>query len=126
MNSCHFSGRLVQDAQIHYSANGTSVTTFRLACECGFGQYQRTEFLDFVKFKGEKLAPYLVKGKPITVINSEFQLRKWQDKEGQTKSKPQFIAGQIEFHLQDSTKNKEQQNNQEQQSSNQFMDDAPF
>lgn len=128
LNTCHFSGRLTRDAEIVYATTGTGVVKFTVACSCGFGQNKRVEYLDFIKFNAEKLTPYLVKGKPVIIYNCEYQLRKWQDREGNQQSRPQFIAGQVVFHLQDNTGNNQQSQNSmpNQSSSNGMIDDAPF
>ena len=67
MNICTFSGRIVADATSRMTANGTSVCTFRIAVDAGFGEHKRTDFINCVLWKRESLVPHLSKGKPVMI-----------------------------------------------------------
>lgn len=125
MNSCHFSGRLTADAELMYAKSGTSILKFTIANECGFGKFQRTEFIKCFKFNAEKLAQYLTKGKAIICSNCEFKLQTWEDQDGQKRSKPEFMVGQIEFQKGDP---KNQSDSSQSMSSNEMNNhsDVPF
>lgn len=70
MNSCTFCGRLVADAEMKTAPSGTTLCSFRMASDSGFGDRKQTHWLSCVIFgeRGPKLQPYLRKGDPITVV----------------------------------------------------------
>ena len=96
MNLCIFSGRLTADAKQAFAASGTSVASFSIAVDCGYGEHKRTEFIKCILFRREGLIQHLTKGKPVT-ITGEYQERKWTDKEGQERRTSEFIVRELEF-----------------------------
>lgn len=70
LNTCTFAGRLVADAETKYSQGGAEICSFRIASDTGWGDHKKTHWLGCVLFgeRGSKLAPYLRKGDPITVV----------------------------------------------------------
>ena len=97
MNSCHFSGRLTKDAEVQYTPSGVGITRYTVAVNSGYGDNKRADFFDCFQFKAENTAPYLTKGKPVT-IRAQYQLRVWDDKNtGQKRSKPEFLVQEMEF-----------------------------
>ena len=70
MNSCTFAGRLAADAEIKQSRSGTEICSFRVASDCGWGDNKKTHWINCAIFgeRGTKLAPYLRKGDPVTVV----------------------------------------------------------
>jgi single-strand DNA-binding protein len=98
MNHCTFSGRIAADAETRFSPNGKAITQFKLAVDSGYGEYKRTDFLPFVMFGNEKLAPHLTKGKAI-IVESEVKTRSYENKEGKKVYVTEFQVklGGIEF-----------------------------
>ena len=96
MNHCTFSGRLVADAEMRYTASGTPVTSFRIAVDTGFGEHKRTDFINCVLWKREGLAAHLTKGKPV-MLSGEYQGREYEDKNGQKQRTVEIIVRDVEF-----------------------------
>ena len=70
MNVLNIAGRIGKDAETRYTADGQSVTGFSVAVDeyAGKGE-RRTLWVDCSMWaeRGEKLAPYLLKGTPVAV-----------------------------------------------------------
>lgn len=81
MNSISISGRLAADAEVRYAPSGDAVCEFRVADDVGYGEKKTTNWWRCSAWKKDKLAPYLTKGKEVTVFGS-VELRKWTNKEG--------------------------------------------
>lgn len=118
MNICTFSGRLTRDAELRYTTSGKGVVNFTLAVDFGFGENKGSAFIDCVKWNGEKLEPYLTKGKPV-IVSGELQQESWQDKEGNKRSKLKLNIQSFDF--QQGEKNQPAQR-QEQERSSEFRE----
>ncbi len=83
INSMTLEGRLTRDAELKYTQNGTSLLKFTIANNNGYGDYEKTLFLDCVIFgkRAEALSQYLTKGKYV-VANGILTQNKWEDKDG--------------------------------------------
>ena len=112
MNHCTFSGRLVADAEMRYTASGTPVTSFRIAVDTGFGEHKRTDFINRVLWKREGIVTHLTKGKPV-IISGEYQGREYEDKSGQKQRTVEIIVRDLEFQ-QGQPKQGQQSTSQEQ------------
>ena len=112
MNHCTFSGRLVADAEMRYTASGTPVTSFRIAVDTGFGEHKRTDFINCVLWKREGIVTHLTKGKPV-IISGEYQRREYEDKSGQKQRTVEIIVRDLEFQ-QGQPKQGQQSTSQEQ------------
>lgn len=71
MNNCNFAGRIGRDAETRQTQGGNSVTGWSLAVDeyAGPGE-RRTLWIDCSMWgeRGDKLAEYLTKGKPVAVV----------------------------------------------------------
>jgi single-strand DNA-binding protein len=85
MNNCTFTGRLGKDAETR-QVNDTTVTSFSLASDVGYGDKKTTFWLDCSIWgnRGVTLEPALVKGAKITVIG-ELSEREYTNKDGEVK-----------------------------------------
>ena len=85
MNSCTFTGRLGRDAETR-KVNDTTVTSFSLASDVGYGDKKTTIWLDCSIWgnRGVTLEPALVKGAEITVIG-ELSEREYTNKDEELK-----------------------------------------
>jgi len=85
MNSCTFTGRLGKDAETR-NVSDTTVTSFSLASDVGYGEKKSTVWLDCSIWgkRGATLQPALVKGAEITVIG-ELSEREYTNGQGETK-----------------------------------------
>jgi len=98
MNICIFSGHLPRDLDLRVTPNGKSVGSFSLPVKQGYGQYEKVSWVDckLLGDRADKLAPYLLKGKPVTV-QGEFVLETWE-KDGVKHSKPVVIVNNLDMH----------------------------
>ena len=101
MNDCKFSGRCGKDAETIFAGNGTAITKFSLAVDTGWGDNKRTEWINCLCFKREKLGAMLTKGKAI-IVQGEYSTNKWQDKEGNNRERVELICHDVEFQQGDS------------------------
>lgn len=69
MNNCTFTGNLGKDAVTRYTQGGKSVTVFSLAVKTGWGDNEKTLWIDcsLLGERGEKLAQYLTRGTKVCV-----------------------------------------------------------
>lgn len=83
MNYGHFAGRLGRDAELRYTQDSKPVANFALAVDTGWGDRKETLWIDCSLWgeRGEKLAPYLTKGKPLTV-SGDLGLRTFEKRDG--------------------------------------------
>ena len=79
INVCTFTGNLGRDAEVRYTATGKAVTAFSVPVESGFGERKKTAWVRCSAWgeRFEKLAPYLTKGKPVTVTG-EISLNEYE------------------------------------------------
>jgi len=94
-------GRLVRDAQLKSTENGTSITKFSIAVnkkrKVGDEWKDDANFFEVVVWGrlGESLHPYLTKGKQIAVVG-ELTQERWEQ-EGQNRSKVTVTASEIQL-----------------------------
>ena len=98
-NSAIIQGRLGQDPDIKYAANGTAVCNLSIATsetwkDKDTGEKQeKTEWHRVVMFgkQAEVAGEYLKKGTGV-LINGKLQTRKWQDSNGQDRYTTEIVA----------------------------------
>ncbi len=88
-------GRLGRDAELKKTKNDKSVCSFSVACEIGWGDAKKTEWVKVALFgkRADGLAPYLKKGTAITV-SGEGKANAWL-KDGEAKGEIEIIADKI-------------------------------
>ena len=82
LNSCSFTGRVTKDAVTEtIGAKQTLITRFAIANNTGFGQYEKTNFINVQVWgnAGASIAQYLKKGKQVAV-SGPLENQKWVDK----------------------------------------------
>jgi single-strand DNA-binding protein len=117
-------GRLARDAELRNTQSGTSVCSFTIACDAGYGDKKRTEWVKVALFgkRADGLSPYLKKGTALTV-QGEAKSNGWT-KDGEAKSEIEIFADKI-------TLQGSKQGSSESQASNDIpdnsvADDIPF
>lgn len=102
VNRVMLTGRLTRDPELRYTANGTAVTTLRLACNRKFrgrdgDDREEVLFIDVVGWgkTAENCAQYLSKGRPV-YIEGRLQSRSWE-KDGQKRSTIEAVADRVQF-----------------------------
>lgn len=101
LNVVAIMGRLVADPQLRQTASGTSVASFRIACDRGRkdanGQNQ-TDWLDVVAWDktADFVSHYFPKGSMIAVTG-RLQSRSYQDKNGNNRTAIEVVASNVHF-----------------------------
>lgn len=84
LNCCTFVGRITKDAELKMiGAKQTPCAEFAIANNTGFGQFEKTSFIN-VQLWGQAatgLVQYLTKGKQVAVLG-EFVQNDWVDQNG--------------------------------------------
>lgn len=102
MNNVSLVGRLTRDAELKYTTTGNGICEFALAVN--ERKKQGDEWVDVANYfdvtlfgrRGEALNQYLVKGKQVG-ISGRLQQQRWENKEGQKRSRVVVIAAEIDL-----------------------------
>jgi single-strand DNA-binding protein len=88
-------GRLARDAELRTTQSGSTVCSFTIACDAGYGDKKRTEWVKVALFgkRAEGLHPYLKKGTAITV-EGEAKSNGWT-KDEEAKAEIEIFADKI-------------------------------
>ena len=94
-------GRLVADPELKTTQQGTSVCSFRIACDrnrAAKGEDRATDFIDIVAWRqtAEFVCKYFQKGSLIAIEGS-LQTRQYQDKNGNNRTTTEVLASQVSF-----------------------------
>lgn len=83
MNQGQFAGHLGKDAELRSLQSGQLVVNFSVAVAVGFGDTKRTLWVSCALWgeRAEKLAPYLTKGKAVTV-SGDVDLKTYETRDG--------------------------------------------
>ena len=95
LNQVTMLGRLTKDPELRYTQQGNPVCTFSIANNQGPDQ---VSFFDIVVWnkQAENCSQYLSKGKLIA-ITGKLNQRRWQDQNGQARSKIEIVASVVQF-----------------------------
>lgn len=101
LNRVVLMGRLVADPELKNTANGTSVTSFRLAVDRSFvksGEERQADFFDVVAWRGtaEFVCKHFRKGNLIA-IDGQLQSRTYQAKDGSNRHTVEVVADNVFF-----------------------------
>ena len=104
LNKCMIIGNLGADPEMRYTANGSAVTTFRVATSRRFSgqdgqQREETEWFSVVTWNrlAEICAQYLVKGRTV-YVEGRIQTRSWDKADGTGKAyRTELIAEEVKF-----------------------------
>lgn len=97
LNKVMLIGNLGADAETRHTPSGTSVTSFRLATtyrskDPNSGEWRdRTDWHDVVLWRGERVAPYLTKGKKV-FVEGRLQTRSWDDQTGNKRYRTEVVC----------------------------------
>ena len=93
-------GRLTADPELKTTPNGISVTTFSIAVDRRYrsGEERQTDFINIVAWRqtAEFISKYFQKGSMIGIEGS-IQTRRYQDKNGNTRTAFEVIANNVQF-----------------------------
>ena len=103
LNKAMIIGNLGADPEMRYTANGSAVTTFRVATSRSFSgqdgqRREETEWFSVVTWNrlAEICAQYLTKGRTV-YVEGRLQTRSWDDQQGQKRYRTELIAEEVKF-----------------------------
>ncbi len=101
LNIVAIMGRLVRDPELRTTQQGTSVCSFRIACDRNYtpnGQERKADFVDIVAWgkTAEFICKFFQKGSMIAIEGS-LQTRQYQDKQGSNRTAVEVLANHIGF-----------------------------
>jgi single-strand DNA-binding protein len=91
-------GNLTKDIQLKYTNANKAVGEFTVAVNKGYGDKKKTIFIDCVVWekKAEIMSQYTSKGSSV-LIEGEHEQQKWEDKNGNKRSKLLISVREVEF-----------------------------
>jgi single-strand DNA-binding protein len=102
LNKVMLIGNLGTDPEMRYTANGSAVTTFRLAVSRSFGgdgeRREETEWFTVVTWNklAELLGQHLQKGRKV-FVEGRLASRSWDGPDGQKRYRTEVVANQVLF-----------------------------
>ncbi len=102
LNKVMLIGNLGTDPEMRYTANGSAVTTFRLAVSRSFGsdgeRREETEWFTVVSWNklAELLGQHLQKGRKV-FVEGRLASRSWDGPDGQKRYRTEVVANQVLF-----------------------------
>lgn len=118
-------GRLARDSELRTTQSGTTVCSFTIACDAGYGENKRIEWVKVALFgkRADGLHPYLKKGTALT-CQGEAKSNSWISKSGEAQGDIELFADKIT--LQGSKQGSSESNASDDASDNSEGDDIPF
>lgn len=126
MNSVQLIGRLTRDPEVRYTTgqNQTAVARFAVAVNDGYGENERTSYINVVVFgrAAENCEKYLAKGRQVG-ITGRIQTGSYE-KDGRTIYTTDVVASRVEF-LGGGEAAAKNENSSAEEPAQQQMDEAP-
>lgn len=98
INTITVSGNVGKDAVLRVTPNGKHICSFSLPAKSGFGDNEKTSWLNCKMFgaMAEKLSTAIVKGAKITVTG-EFVIEEWTKQDGSQVQTPTILVRDIDL-----------------------------
>ena len=98
MNVVALIGRWTKEHELRYSQNGTAVLKNSLAVNRPFSKNKETDFFDITIFGkiAENTANFTKKGM-LVGIEGRLQQNRWEDQQGNKRSRVEVLANAVEF-----------------------------
>ena len=127
MNKISAVGRIVADAETRFTPSGDAICSFRMASDVGYGDRKTTNWFTCTVWgkRGESLAPYLLKGTPVTVWGT-LTMREWTNREGHKQLSPEIRIDEVAMHSNRDNASQTQQAPQTRQRQQPVDDDDPI
>lgn len=131
LNKCMVIGNLGADPEMKYTANGSAVTTFRVATSRTYTtndeRKEETEWFSIVTWNrlAETCAQYLTKGRQV-YVEGRMQTRSWEGQDGEKKYRTELVAENVKFLSRDSDPTGEVPARQVDDEADIDPDDLPF
>lgn len=99
INKVILMGRLTRDPEMRHTNSGTPVTTFSLAINSGYGENQRTDFVNCLAWNktAEFVTKYFTKGKMIVIADGRISTRSWETQDGKRAYATEVVAKEVSF-----------------------------
>lgn len=119
INTITIAGNVGKDAVLRVTPNGKHIASFSLPAKSGFGDNEKTSWLQCKMFgaMAEKLSAGILKGAKVTVTG-EFVLEEWTKDDGTKVSTPTILVRDIDLP----PKQNGQQQSRPQQSPGQYTE----
>lgn len=111
MNKIVITGNLTKAPELRHTESGMAICRFTIANNRGYGEKQKTTFVNIVTFNktAENCDRYLSKGSKVGIIG-ELEIRQFTGNDGQTKYMTEILANEVEFFT---TKSQMEESNSE-------------
>jgi single-strand DNA-binding protein len=98
LNILTATGNLSRDAEQRHLTSGSSIVTFSIPLEAGFGDNKTTTWINCNVWgkQGEALLQYLKRGQQVGV-SGEFSIREWVDKDGNKRQSPELRVEKLKL-----------------------------
>ena len=99
INKVILMGRLTRDPEMRHTNSGTPVTTFSIAIDNGYGENQRTDFVNCLAWNktAEFVTKYFAKGKMIVIADGRISTRSWETQDGKRAYATEVVANEVSF-----------------------------
>ena len=99
INKVILMGRLTRDPELRHTGKGAPVTTFSIAINSGYGENQRTDFVNCLAWNktAEFVTKYFTKGKMIVIADGRISTRSWETQDGKRAYATEVIANEVNF-----------------------------
>ena len=99
INKVILMGRLTRDPEMRHTNSGTPVTTFSIAIDNGYGENQRTDFVNCLAWNktAEFVTKYFTKGKMIIIADGRISTRSWETQDGKRAYATEVVANEVNF-----------------------------
>lgn len=128
INVITISGNVGKDAVLRVTPNGKHIATFSLPAKSGFGDNEKTSWLQCKMFgaMAEKLTQSITKGAKVTVTG-EFLVEEWDRNDGSKASAPTILVRDIDLPpKQGNSAPSNQQHSRGQSTAPDYDDSIPF
>ena len=98
INKAILMGRLTRDPELRHTDSGKAVCNFSIAISEGYGDNQRTEFVNCVAWNksAEFVDKYFTKGSMI-IVDGRISTRTWEGQDGKKNYVTEVVANQVAF-----------------------------
>lgn len=98
INKAILMGRLTRDPELRHTDSGKAVCSFSIAINSGYGEEQRTDFVNCVAWNktAEFVSKYFTKGKMI-IVSGRITSRTWTDKDGRKCYATEVVTNEVGF-----------------------------
>ena len=99
INKVILMGRLTRDPELRHTGKGTPVTSFSVAINNGYGEKQRTDFVNCLAWNktAEFVSKHFTKGKLIVIADGRISTRSWETQDGKRAYATEVVAQEVNF-----------------------------